>query len=98
MPNQRADYLPKLPIPVSQAGTMDSQFEERRRKNFTVMRMIYDLTMAVIFLGIAVMMLFAQQLRLDRFISVDDYLRYIFGAICVLYGGFRLYRGIKRNY
>jgi drug/metabolite transporter superfamily protein YnfA len=23
---------------------------------------------------------------------------YIFGALCMLYGGFRIYRGIKRNY
>jgi hypothetical protein len=23
---------------------------------------------------------------------------YIFGALCLLYGGFRIYRGIKRDY
>jgi hypothetical protein len=60
--------------------------------------MIYDLTMAILLLGMAMVMLFADKLKVDRFIEIDSSFRYMFGAICLLYGGFRLYRGIKSDY
>ncbi len=77
---------------------MEREFEQKKQKSYAVMRMTYDLTMAVLFLAMAVVMLFAEQLKLEQFISVDPLFRYMFGGICLLYGGFRLYRGIKRQY
>lgn len=62
------------------------------------MRMTYDLVMAALFLGMAAVMLFPSQLKVEQIISVDPIFRYLFGGICLLYGGFRLYRGIKRDY
>jgi hypothetical protein len=53
--------------------------------------------MAILLLGMAVVMLFAEKLKVDRFIEIDSAFRYMFGAICLLYGGFRLYRGIKSD-
>jgi cell division protein FtsW (lipid II flippase) len=77
---------------------MEREFEQKKQKSYALMRMTYDLTMAVLFLAMAVVMLFAEQLNLEQFISVDPLFRYMFGGICLLYGGFRLYRGIKRQY
>ena len=62
------------------------------------MRMSYDLVMALLILGMAVVMIFAEKLKIQQIMAVDDTFRYLFGGICVLYGGFRLYRGIKRDY
>ncbi len=62
------------------------------------MRMSYDLVMALLILGMAVVMIFAEKLKIEQIMAVDDTFRYLFGGICVLYGGFRLYRGIKRDY
>jgi len=62
------------------------------------MRMTYDLVMALLILGMAVVMLFAERLKIEQIMAVDDTFRYLFGGICILYGGFRLYRGIKRDY
>jgi hypothetical protein len=60
--------------------------------------MTYDLVMALLILGMAVVMIFAEKLKIEQIMAVDDTFRYLFGGICVLYGGFRLYRGIKRDY
>ena len=62
------------------------------------MRMTYDLTMARLFLGMAVVMLLAENFKIESIASIDAVFRYMFGGICLLYGGFRLYRGIKHDY
>jgi hypothetical protein len=54
--------------------------------------------MSFLILGMAVVMLFATKLGIVQLIDVDPLFRYLFGGICLLYGGFRLYRGIYPNY
>jgi len=53
-------------------------------------------------LAMAVVMLFGDRLGVDaieQFITpIDPVLRYLFGGLCLLYGFFRLYRGIKKEY
>ncbi len=77
---------------------MENEFRDRQRKSYVIMRMIYDITMALLFIGMAVVMFFAEKLKIDKIITFDSTFRYMFGAICLLYGGFRLYRGFKRDY
>ncbi|MEI6584922.1 MAG: hypothetical protein WCL56_02505 [Sediminibacterium sp.] len=77
---------------------MQESFRDKQQKSFTLMRMTYDLAMAVLILGMAVVMLFSERLKIDQISSIDATFRYLFGGICILYGGFRLYRGIKRDY
>jgi len=60
--------------------------------------MSYDLTIAVLLLGMALIMLFADKLNIEQLLDKDnEFFRYFFGGLCLLYGSFRLYRGIKRN-
>ncbi|MEI7629034.1 MAG: hypothetical protein WCJ80_12380 [Bacteroidota bacterium] len=77
---------------------MQESFRDRQQKGYTIMRMTYDLAMALLILGMAVVMLFPEKLKIQQIMAVDDTFRYLFGGICILYGGFRLYRGIKRDY
>ena len=77
---------------------MENEYRDRQRKSYIIMRVIYDLTMAILLLGMAMVMLFAEKLKIDKFIEIDSSFRYMFGAICLLYGGFRLYRAIKKEY
>jgi hypothetical protein len=42
------------------------------------------------------LMFFARKVGLDTVFS--EPFNYIFGGVCLLYGGFRIYRGIKKNY
>jgi uncharacterized membrane protein len=77
---------------------MEDRFREKQQKSYTLMRMTYDLTMAILILGMAVVLFFAEQFKIQQIIEADLGFRYMFGGICLLYGGFRLYRGVKRDY
>lgn len=87
-----------MPNPVLTEHTMENEFEHKKQRSYTIMRMTYDLTMAVLLLGMAAVMLLAQKFKIEALTSIDPTFRYMFGGICLLYGGFRLYRGIKREY
>lgn len=77
---------------------MSSDFRDRQQRSYVLMRMIYDLTMAILLLGMATVMLLGEKLKIAMVVEIDSAFRYMFGGICLLYGGFRLYRGIKRDY
>lgn len=78
---------------------MENEFRVKEKKSYNLMRMSYDLTIAVLLLGMAVIMLFAGKLGIEQLSGKDnEFFRYFFGAICLLYGGFRVYRGFKRDY
>lgn len=77
---------------------MQESFRDRQKKGYILMRVTYDLAMALLILGMAVVMFFAERLKIQRIMDLDDTGRYLFGGVCLLYGGFRLYRGIKRDY
>ncbi|MFL9481268.1 hypothetical protein ACI6Q2_00740 [Chitinophagaceae bacterium LWZ2-11] len=77
---------------------MEGEYRNKQRRNYATFRTIYDITMSLLFLGMAGVMFFPVQLHMESFITFDVNFRYMFGAICVLYGGFRLYRGLKKNY
>lgn len=71
---------------------------ERSEKTYRIFRSIYDFTMATLILGCAIVMFFAKYFHLDQVINLDNEWRIIFGGMCLLYGGFRLYRGFQRDY
>ncbi len=62
------------------------------------MRTTYDIAMAVLILGMAVVMFWGDKMRIIQIAALDPLIRYMFGGLCLLYGGFRLYRGIKQQY
>jgi len=47
-------------------------------------------------LSVGVVVLLAPKLKLN--VAVDDTARYLFFGLCVLYGGFRIYRGTQKDY
>ena len=77
---------------------MENPYREKHRKSYIQMRMIYDITMVILLLAMAFLMFFAPLLKIDFITDLDKLFRYIFGALCLLYGGFRLYLAIKQNY
>ncbi len=62
------------------------------------MRTIYDLGMGVLILTMAALMFFGVKWQIPQVQDMDELMRYLFGGLCLLYGGFRLYRGIKQKY
>jgi hypothetical protein len=77
---------------------MESRSKERQQKSYTLMRRIYDFAMAMLILGLAMVLLFGERWNIQRIINLDPILRYMFAGISILYGGFRIYRGIKAEY
>jgi len=62
------------------------------------MRMVYDLTMGALILGVGLILFFGDRFGLPIISELDTVIRYGFGGLCFLYGGFRIYRGIKHDY
>jgi len=77
---------------------MEQNYRDKQRKSYTLMRRTYDITMAMLILGLAVVLLFGEYWHIERIANIDKLLRYLMAGISVLYGGFRLYRGIKAEY
>jgi hypothetical protein len=77
---------------------MESSYRDRQRKSYNLMRTVYNITMGLIILGIGVVILFNDKLGLNFFQDMNPIMIYAFSVLCIIYGAFRLYRGIKKDY
>jgi hypothetical protein len=75
---------------------MAEDYEDRKQRAYVNRRSITDLGMGIIYIGMSLLMVFASKVGLDAVFSAP--FNYVFGGICLLYGGFRIYRGVRRNY
>ncbi|MBC7720651.1 MAG: hypothetical protein H7068_01440 [Pedobacter sp.] len=78
---------------VSDSGIMDNNFRDNPARNSA--KKAFDIIRALLILGIGVFILFGEKFNVAIVVGLDPILKYIFGSTCLLYGGFRLYRGIK---
>ncbi|HTN36430.1 MAG TPA: hypothetical protein VL053_05105 [Arachidicoccus sp.] len=78
----------------------EQHFREQQRKRYNNTRSIKDIVMALIILTIGFLMFFGDRFKVTQPLmeQKDPVIRYLFGGLCTLYGGFRLYRGIKQDY
>ena len=75
---------------------MQENQTDTREKSYRTMRMIYDVTMGVLMIGVGSAVLMAKQWNIAQLADWEDWMRYFFGGVLVLYGSFRIYRGIKQ--
>ncbi len=75
---------------------MDDNFEDRKAKNYSLMRSILDYGMGIIILCFGFFFAFSEKLGVN--FTLDPIFKYFFAGMCILYGGFRIYRGYKKNY
>jgi hypothetical protein len=75
---------------------MENEAPNRRKQGYILRRAILDYGMGVIIFGFGVFFLVAPKLGFD--FGIDNLYRYIFSGLCLLYGGFRVYRGSQKNY
>jgi drug/metabolite transporter superfamily protein YnfA len=76
---------------------MASDLEDKKRRAYINRRAISDLGMGAIYAGVGGFFIVSGILGMEIEFPPKPF-SYIFGALCMLYGGFRIYRGIKRNY
>lgn len=66
------------------------------------MRSLKDATMGVLITGMGVFLVLGEKLGsevIKQFLAEKDtVLKYLFGGLCLLYGAFRIYRAIKKDY
>lgn len=69
-----------------------------RDKNYLRMRSIMDYGMGLLWMAMGVFMIFIKKFNAELAARYDDITFKIFGAVCIIYGLFRLYRGYKKQY
>lgn len=78
---------------------MFEDYEKKKRKQISLMKSLLDYGMGILILLAGLFFFFRQKLKLEineRF--TPDALDKIFGAICIVYGVWRIYRGYKKKY
>jgi hypothetical protein len=71
--------------------------ELKRRRAISNRRSIMDIGMGFIYAAMGGFFLLSKQLGINIDFPPIPF-NYIFGALCLLYGGFRIYKGFKKNY
>jgi hypothetical protein len=74
-----------------------NEYEARKTSAYITRRAIMDFGMGIIYLAIGGFFMLSKQFGYELQFPPAPF-SYIFGALCVLYGAFRVYRGYKKNY
>ena len=69
-----------------------------REKGYMRMRSIMDYGMGLLWFGMGVFMIFIKKFSADLASKYDSSPFKVFGAVCIIYGFFRIYRGFKKKY
>lgn len=69
-----------------------------REKGYVRMRSIMDYGMGLLWLGMGIFLVFIKKFSPDLAVNYDSTLFKVFGAVCIFYGSFRIYRGYKKKY
>jgi hypothetical protein len=69
-----------------------------RDKSYLRMRSIMDYGMGLLWMAMGVFMIFIKKFNADLAEKYDANTFKVFGAVCIIYGLFRVYRGYKKQY
>lgn len=78
---------------------MFEEYEKRKRKQVSLMRSVLDYGMGILILALGLFFFFRNKFDIpfnEKF--PPNEIDKIFGAVCILYGGWRIYRGYKKKY
>ena len=81
-----------------QQPNFDKEPLNERDRGFIRMRSIMDFGMGLLWVGMGVFLVFIEKFKTGLEARFNDPTMKAFGAVCVLYGIFRIYRGYKKNY
>jgi hypothetical protein len=70
---------------------------DAKTKRYILMRSITDFGMGFIYLGVGFIILFARQFHFQSDFTMSILAR-IFAIVVIIYGSWRIFRGIKKNY
>jgi len=78
---------------------MFEEYEKKKRKQISLMRSLLDYGMGLVIVLAGLFFLFRHKFKLsfNESFPPND-IDKIFGAVCLIYGSWRIYRGYKKNY
>ena len=79
------------------AESEDKRVEDKRQKAYVLRRALMDYGMGLIYTAMGLFFLLSDQFGIVLEFPTKPF-SYIFAGLCLLYGGFRIYRGYKKNY
>ncbi len=68
-----------------------------RKDWWQIFQNLRHIVMALLFLGMGILMFVADKFNIEALLNFDKMFRWLFGGICILYGGFRLLRGVMKS-
>jgi hypothetical protein len=77
---------------------MLEEYENKRRRQVTRMKSVTDYVMGILFLCLGLYFLLYRQFGINIFRTEPTAIDYVIGVLFVGYGGWRIYRGYKKNY
>lgn len=77
---------------------MLEEYENNRRKQVSGIRSVMDYTMGIVFIAIGLYFLLSQTMGWQLMGRKGTALDYVIGVVFLVYGGWRVYRGYKKNY
>jgi hypothetical protein len=77
---------------------MLEDYEKKKRKQVSTMRSLLDYARGIFFTGIGVLLLFHEKFKISITERMPGGAVKLLGVVFVLYGGWRLYQGYKKNY
>jgi len=69
---------------------------ERKARNYILRRSLLDYGMGAIIMGFGLFFAFSDKFNIA--FNITPAFKYAFVVLCIIYGGFRMYRGYKKNY
>jgi hypothetical protein len=86
-------------LPVLKSVYMLEEYEKKKKKQVALMRSLLDYGIGTLIVAAGIFFFFRRKfhIKFNETFPPDD-IDIFFGAICLLYGGWRIYRGYKKNY
>ena len=85
-------------MPFPKTELMLEDYEKKKRKQVSTMRSLLDYARGIFFTGIGVLLLFHEKFKISITERMPGGAVKLLGVVFVLYGGWRLYQGYKKNY
>lgn len=71
--------------------------EDKRTKRYILMKSVMDFGMGILYIGVGIFIVFSKQLHFSNNFTESTPAK-IFAVLIIIYGAWRFYRGIKKDY
>ena len=77
--------------------TFRHEYAPKRDRPQLSIRPIINFAMGILYIAVGLFMMFPEAVGFEME-GFDKVFRYMFGGLCLLYGAWRIYRGLKKDY